>query len=76
MVYGTYTYIILHRQNVEKKSQLSKNQGFSYYFCLVMEVEESESGSALPTNESGRPKNFWILPSYGSGTLLHIKKSN
>jgi hypothetical protein len=32
-----YSYIILRRQKVKKKSQNSKNQGFSYYVCLMME---------------------------------------
>ncbi len=33
----------------QKESQNSRNQGFSYYFCMMME------GSG-----SGRPKNMWI----------------
>ncbi len=32
----------------------SRNQGFSYYFCLMM--EGSGAGSVLVTNGSGRPK--------------------
>ena len=39
-----------------KKSQKSRNQGFSYYFCLKMEG----SGSVPLTNGSGRPKNIRI----------------
>jgi hypothetical protein len=35
----------------QKESQNSRNQGFSYYFCLV--IEGSRSGSR-------RPKNMWI----------------
>jgi hypothetical protein len=34
-------------KKVQKKSQNSRNQGFSYYFCLMIEG-------------SGRPKNMWI----------------
>ena len=47
-----YIYIIFQRQNVKKKSQNSRNQAFSCYFCLMMTL----------TNESGsrRPKNMWI----------------
>jgi hypothetical protein len=35
----------------QKESQNSMNQGFSYYFCMIIEG----SGS-----RSGRPKNVWI----------------
>ncbi len=45
----------------DKKSQNSMNQGFSYYFCLMIEG----SGSVPLTNGSGfgsgRPKNIRIL---------------
>ncbi len=37
-----YIYIIFRRQKVIKKSQNSGNQGFSYFFCLIM----AGSGSA------------------------------
>ncbi len=45
---------------VKKKSQNCINQGFSYYFCLM--IEGSGSGSIPLTNGSGsmRPKNMWI----------------
>ncbi len=42
----------------QKESQNSRNQGFSYYFCTVLEGSGSiplTSGSG-----SGRPKNMWI----------------
>ncbi len=44
----------------QKESQNSRNQGFSYYFCMM--IEESGSGSIPLTNGSGsgRPKNMWI----------------
>ncbi len=44
----------------KKKSQNSRNHGFSYYFCLML--EGSRSGSIPLTNGSGsrRPKNMWI----------------
>jgi hypothetical protein len=35
----------------KKKSQNSRNQGFSYYFCLM--IEGSVSGTAPITNGSG-----------------------
>jgi hypothetical protein len=46
----------------QKKSQNSRNQGFSYYFCMIR--EGSGSGSIPLTNGSGagsrRPKNIRI----------------
>jgi hypothetical protein len=44
----------------QKESQNSRNQGFSYYFCMM--IEGSGTGSIPLTNESGsgRPKNMWI----------------
>jgi hypothetical protein len=46
-----------------KKSQNSKNQDFSYYFCLMIEGSEAGFGSVPHTNrsETGRPKNMRIL---------------
>ncbi len=41
----------------QKESQNSRNQGFSYYFCMMIEG----SGSIPLTNGSRRPKNMWIL---------------
>jgi hypothetical protein len=41
-----------------KKSQNSRNQRLSYYFCLMM--EGFGSGSLPLTNGSGRPKNLQI----------------
>ena len=42
----------------QKESQNSMNQGFSYFFCMMIEG----SGSIPPTSgsRSGRPKNMWI----------------
>ncbi len=50
----------------QKESQNSRNQGFSYYFCMM--IEGSGSGSkagsgSIPLTSgsgSGRPKNIWI----------------
>jgi hypothetical protein len=39
-----------------KKSQNSRNQSFSYYFCLMIEGSGSVSGSVYLTNGS----RFWI----------------
>jgi hypothetical protein len=50
----------------QKEVKNSRNQGFSYYFCLMIEGSRSESGagsgSISLTNGSGskRPKNTWI----------------
>jgi hypothetical protein len=43
---------------VIKKSQKCRNQGFSYYFCLM--IDGSGSGHIPLTNGSGsrRPKNM------------------
>ncbi len=43
-------------------SQNSRNQGFSYYICLMIEGSGSRAGSgSIPlTNGSGWPKNTWI----------------
>ncbi len=51
-------------QKVTRKSQNGRNQGFSYYFCLMMDGSGTGSGSVLVTNGSrcgsGRPKNIRI----------------
>jgi hypothetical protein len=59
-----YIYIILQRLKVIKKSQNSKNQGFSYYFLLYdgrIWIRTDNDGSG-----SGRPKTYET----GSKTLL------
>ncbi len=57
ITFWRYIYIIF-----QKKLQNSRNQGFSYYFCLMMEGSGAGSGSIHLTKESGsgRPKNMWI----------------
>ncbi len=46
----------------QKESQNSRIQGFSYYFCMMMEGSWSGSGSIplISVSGSGRPKNTWI----------------
>jgi hypothetical protein len=67
----------------QKESQNSRNQGFSYYSCMMIEGSRSgaESGSTPLTNgsgaRSGRPKNMWIRwirirIRSGSATLIKI----
>ena len=57
---GTF-YTIFQKIKVINKTQNSRNQCFSYYFCLMIEG----SGSISLTNGSGfgsrRPKNIWII---------------
>jgi hypothetical protein len=54
----TYIYIIFLRLNVIKKSQNTRNQGFSSYFFLMIKG----SRSVPMNNGSGSkwPKNTWI----------------
>jgi hypothetical protein len=52
--FSAYYFLKLHLNHFskiksQKESQNSRNQGFSYYFCMMIE------GSG-----SGRPKNMWI----------------
>ncbi len=53
---GTFTSFFKDKKS--KESQTSRNPGFSYYFCMMIEG----SGSKPLTNGSGygRPKNMWI----------------
>jgi hypothetical protein len=53
---------------IQKESQNRRNQGFSYYFCMMIEGSgyRSRAGSGtgpIPLTSgsgSGRPKNMWI----------------
>ena len=59
---GTFTVHHFSKIKSQKESQNSRNQGFSYYFCMM--IEGSGSGSIPLTSGSGsgsgRPKNMWI----------------
>jgi hypothetical protein len=44
----------------QKESQNSRNQGFSYYFCMMIEGSGSGSIPLTSGSGSGRPKNMWI----------------
>ncbi len=46
------------RMKSRKKSQTSRYQGFSYYFCLM--IEGYRSKPMINGFGSGRPKNMWI----------------
>ncbi len=64
-IFSAYDFLKLHLHHFsnikfQKESQNSRNQGFSYYFCMM--IEGSGSGSIPLTSGSGswRPKNTWI----------------
>ena len=64
-IFSAYYFLKLHLHNFskiksQKGSQNSRNQGFSYYYCMM--IEKSGSGSIPLTSGSGsgRPKNMWI----------------
>ncbi len=72
-IFSPYYVLKLHLHNFskmksQKESQISRNQGFSYYFCTMIEGSGSRAGSwswswSIPlTSGSGsrRPKNMWI----------------
>jgi hypothetical protein len=70
VTFNIFKFFLLITFNLKshKKSQDSRNQGSSYYFCLMIEG----SGSVPRTNGpgSGRPQNI----GYGSATLLKQRK--
>ncbi len=63
--YGTFKSFFKGKK-VKKMSQKSRNQSFSYYFCLMIEGSGSGVGSGSipltngPGSGSRRPKNTWI----------------
>ncbi len=66
-IFSAYDFLKLHlhhfsKINIQKESQNRRNQGFSYYFCMM--IAGSGSGSIPLTSGSGsgswRPKNTWI----------------
>ncbi len=58
ITFWRYIYIIFQRYKVKKKSQSSRNQDFSYYFCLV--IEGYGFGSRRPKNIRIRNTAFYI----------------
>ncbi len=44
----------------QKESQNSRNQGFSYYFCMMIEGSGSIPLTSGSRSGSGRPQNMWI----------------
>jgi hypothetical protein len=66
-IFSAYYFLKVHLHHFskiksQKASQKIRNQGLSYYFCMI--IEGSGSGSLPLTSESGsgswRPKNMWI----------------
>ncbi len=64
-IFSAYYFLKVHLHHFskiksQKELQNSRNRGFSYYFCTM--IEGSESRSIILTNGSGseRPKNMWI----------------
>jgi hypothetical protein len=58
-------------KKVQKKSQNSRNQGFSYYFCLLIEV--SGSGSTPLTMDPDRgSKTCGSGSGFGSGSSTQV----
>ncbi len=64
LLFFYFFYLLHHFSKIksQKESQNSRNQGFSYYFCMMIEGSGSVSGSIPLTNASGsgKPKNKWI----------------
>ncbi len=62
-IFSAYYFLKAHLHNFskiksQKESQNRRTQGFSYYFCMM--IEGSGSGSIPLTSGSGWPKNMWI----------------
>ncbi len=70
-IFSAYYFLKIHLQHfskikTQKESQNRRNQGFSYYFCMMIEGSRSGTGSwSIPLtggsgSGSGRPKNMLI----------------
>jgi hypothetical protein len=57
---GTFTSFFKDKIKSKKKSQNSRNQGFSYYFCLMMEGAGSVFVTTDPDADPGGPKNIRV----------------
>ncbi len=64
-IFSAYYFLKLHLHHFskiksQKESQNSRNQGFSYYFCMMVEGSGSGSIPLTSGSGSGRPQNMWI----------------
>ncbi len=70
-IFSAYYFLKVHLHHFSKiksqeESQNRRNQGFSYYFCMMIEGSGSGAGSGAGSihltsgSGSGRPKNMWI----------------
>jgi hypothetical protein len=76
-IFSAYYFLKLHLHHFskiksQKESQNSRNQGFSYYFCTMIEGSGSASIPLTRGSGSSRPKNTWIrirntTPIFGLG---------
>jgi hypothetical protein len=72
---GTFTSFFKDKK-IQKKSQNSKNQGFSYYFCLMIEGSGAGSGSGhIPLTSDPDLVGTKTCGSGGSGSRT-LKKIN
>jgi hypothetical protein len=78
-IFSAYYFLKVHLDHFtkiksQKESQMSRNQGFSYYYCMLIEGSGSESGSIPLTSGagpgSGSPKT---CGSGGSGSATLVK---
>ncbi len=63
--FSAYYFLKVHLHHFskiksQKESQNRRNQGFSYYFCMMIEASGSGSIPLTSGSGSGRPKNMWI----------------
>jgi len=64
-IFSSYYFLKVHLHHFskiksQKESQNSRNQGFSCYFCMMIEGSGSGSIPLTSGSGSGRPKNMWI----------------
>jgi hypothetical protein len=64
-IFSSYYFLKVHLHHFskiksQKESQNSRNQGFSCYFCMMIEGSGSGSIPLTSGSRSGRPKNMWI----------------
>ncbi len=72
ITFWKYIYIIFQRYKSQKVSQNRRNQGFSYYFCMMIEGSGFGSIPLTSGSGSGRPKNRWVGSGSGSGTVVPV----